>query len=135
MGKNLNDIYTEDFQEAVNELIMRNRSILDILTKFQSASAKVNRSVIKSVTNCGCLKINAQKQNFPQNGDIETISKLLDSHVKGKLCENCMRTIEDEIGGTLFYLAALCNTLGISLYDVILQEKKKLDTLGPFSLR
>jgi len=46
-----------------------------------------------------------------------------------------MNTIEDEIGSTLFYLAALCNTLGISLYDVILQEKKKLVTLGPFSLR
>jgi NTP pyrophosphatase (non-canonical NTP hydrolase) len=131
----MNDIYAEDFQHAVNELIMRNRSILDILSKFECASSKVNRACVKAVTNCGCLSITAKKQNFPEGRDFEGLSKLLDSHLKGKLCANCMQTIEDEIGGVLFYLAALCNTLNISLYDVILKEKKRLDTLGPYSLK
>ena len=126
----------EDFQqEVVNDLITRNRSILDILTKFQSACAKVNRSVIKSVTTCGCLNIVAKKQNFPEGENLENISKLLDTHLKGKLCENCRNTVEEEIGGTLFYLAALCNTLGISMYDVILKEKTRLGTLGQFNLK
>lgn len=135
MGKNINDIFAEDFQDAVNELLIRNRSILDILTKFQSANAKVNRAVIKAVTSCGCLKIEAHKQSFPEDGDLKNISKFLDSHLRGKLCNNCMHTIEEEIGGALFYLAALCNALNISMYDVILKEKKRLDTLGPYSFK
>lgn len=135
MENSINDILVEDFQDAVSELVMRNRSILDILTKFQASCAKVNRSVVKSATHCGCLEISAKKQNFPEDGDIKSNAKRLDSHIKGKLCKDCMQTIEEEIGCTLFYLAAICNTLDISLYDVILEEKKRLETLGSFSLR
>lgn len=135
MEKNIKDIYVEDFQDAVNDLVMRNRSVLDILTKFQASCAKVNRAVVKSVTHCGCIEVAAKKQHFPENEDIKSISKLLDSHLKGKLCKGCSETIREEIGGNLFYLAALCNALDISMYDVILEEKKRLDTLGPYSLR
>jgi NTP pyrophosphatase (non-canonical NTP hydrolase) len=63
------------------------------------------------------------------------LSGLVSSQVKGELCPECRQTIEKEIGGALFYLAALCNTLNISLYDVILKEKEALGTLGNYSLR
>lgn len=135
MGNSINDIYMEDFQDVVNDLLMRNRSILDIVSKIQTSSGRVNRSVIKSVTHCGCIEINGKKQSFPEDANIEELSELLSSHVNGKLCPNCRATIEKEIGGALFYLAALCNTLGISLYDVILKEKEALSTLGSYSLR
>ena len=52
---------SEDFQSKVSVLIARNNNILDILTKFQDSSAKTCRSVIKSATGCGCVKINAEK--------------------------------------------------------------------------
>ena len=55
--------------------------------------------------------------------------------MEGKLCSECRVTIEEEVGGTLFYLAALCNALDISLYDVILKEKDNLSTLGNYSLK
>ena len=135
MGNSINDIYMEDFQDVVNDLLMRNRSILDIVSKIQTSSGRVNRSVIKSVTHCGCIEINGKKQSFPEDANIEELSELLSSHVNGKLCANCRATIEKEIGGALFYLAALCNTLGISLYDVILKEKEALSTLGSYSLK
>lgn len=135
MGNSINDIYMEDFQDVVNDLLMRNRSILDIVSKIQTSSGRVNRSVIKSVTHCGCIEINGKKQSFPEDANIEELSELLSSHVNGKLCPNCRATIEKEVGGALFYLAALCNTLGISLYDVILKEKEALSTLGSYSLR
>ena len=41
-----------------------NKSILDIITKYSESTSKVNRSIIKSVTNCGCININATKQDI-----------------------------------------------------------------------
>ena len=43
--------------------------------------------------------------------------------------------IEKEMGESLFYLTAICNSLDISLYDVMLNEKKTLSVLGNFSLK
>lgn len=135
MGNSINDIHIEDFQSVVNDLLMRNRSILDIVSKIQTSAGRVNRSVVKSVTNCGCIKIDGKKQKFPGEASVEEIAELLSSQTSGKLCANCRANLEKEIGGALFYLAALCNTLGISLYDVILKEKETLSTLGSYSLR
>lgn len=135
MGNSLNDIHMEDFQNVVNDSLIRNRSILDIISKIQTSSGRVNRSVIKSVTNCGCIQIDGKKQSFPEDASIEEIPELISSQTRGKLCDNCRASLEKEIGGSLFYLAALCNTLGISLYDVILKEKEALSTLGTYNLK
>jgi len=135
MGNSINDILMEDFQGVVGEMLIRNRSILDVLTKIQSSEGRVNRAVVKSVTHCGCIQIDGKKQAFPKEASMNELSELVSTQVKGELCPECRQTIEKEIGGALFYLAALCNALGISLYDVILKEKEALDTLGSYSLR
>ncbi len=135
MGSSINDILMEDFQNVVSELLMRNRSVLDILTKIQTSGGRVNRSVVKAVTHCGCIEIEGKKQVFPGEVSMKNLSGLMSTQVKGELCPECRQTIEKEIGGQLFYLAALCNTLGISLYDVVLSEKETLGTLGSYSLR
>lgn len=135
MGNSINDIHIEDFQSVVGDLLMRNRSILDIVSKIQTSSARVNRAVIKSVTHCGCVEICGKKQTFPGEANMEDLRELMSTQVNGELCSGCRVTIEDEIGEALFYLAALCNTLGISLYDVILKEKETLSTLGSYSLK
>jgi hypothetical protein len=135
MGKSINDILLEDFQSVVGELLIRNRSILDVLTKMQTSEGRVSRAVVKSVTHCGCIGIDGKKQAFPDEASMNDLSGLVSSQVKGELCPECRQTIEKEIGGALFYLAALCNTLDISLYDVILKEKEALGTLGNYSLR
>lgn len=135
MGSSINDILMEDFQNVVSELLMRNRSILDILTKIQTSSGRVNRSVAKAVTHCGCIEIEGKKQVFPGEVSMKNLSGLMSTQLKGELCPECRQTIEKEIGAALFYLAALCNTLGISLYDVVLSEKETLGTLGSYSLR
>ncbi len=135
MGDSINDIHIEDFQNVVNDSLMRNRSILDIVSKIQTSSGRVNRSVIKSVTHCGCIQIDGKKQPFPGEASIEEIAELISSQTSGKLCASCRANLEKEIGGQLFFLAGLCNTLGISLYDVILKEKETLSTLGNYSLR
>ena len=43
--------------------------------------------------------------------------------------------IEREIGNNLFYLTSLCNALNINLYDVLLKESDKMNTLGKFTFR
>ncbi|WAM33255.1 nucleoside triphosphate pyrophosphohydrolase family protein [Caldicellulosiruptor morganii] len=131
----LKDIFIDDFQYVVDELLIRNKSILDSLTKFSESAARVNRSIIKSVTNCGCIRINAKKQEIPIDVSLKEARKYLKTHVEGKLCENCRDLIEKEIGSTLFYLASICNTLDLNLYDIVLKEIERMKTLGEFNLR
>jgi hypothetical protein len=135
MGNCINDIHIEDFQNVVGDMLMRNRSILDILSKVQTSAGRVNRSVVKAVTHCGCIEIEGKKQTFPGEANMDDLKELMSTQVDGKLCSECRTTVEEEIGGVLFYLAALCNTLDISLYDVILKQKETLSTLGSYSLK
>ncbi len=82
------------FQDKVNDLLIRHRSILDILTKYQEANSKVNRSVAKTVTNCGCLNIVADKKEIPQSANLDELKDYTETHVSGKLCDDCKEVIE-----------------------------------------
>ena len=129
------DILFEEFQNAVNEALNRNRSFLDILTKIQGSSARVNRTCVKSVTSCGCLRVQAEKQHIPEDTSLEEMGQYMDSHLEGMLCEDCREMIEKELGNHFFYIAALANLLDISLYDIILKEEKNLSALGKYVLK
>ena len=123
-----------DFQDIVSKVLIRHRSILDCLSKYQESSARVNRSIIKTVTDCGCISINAIKQQFPQKGSFKDCGKYMDSHIKGKLCAHCREIISEEIGNHLFYTAALCNTLDFDLKEIFGSEYDRINTLGHFML-
>lgn len=129
----MKDLICDHFQNTVAELLIRHHSILDVLSKSQESSARVNRSVIKSVTSCGCLQIEARKKNIPPETSLSELKKYLESHLQGTLCDNCKEIIEMEIGKSLFYLAALCNLLDLNLYDIFLKEHKKITTLRIFN--
>jgi len=129
----MKDFLCDEFQNTVAELLIRHQSILDILSKSQESVARVNRAVVKAVTNCGCIQINAEKKAVPENAQLEDLKELMNTHLAGKMCANCKEIIEGEIGTTLFYLTALCNALDINLYDVFLKEHKKISTLRIFN--
>ena len=129
----MKDIIYDDFQKSVNDSLLRHKSIIDLLTKYSESSARVNRAIAKSVTNCGCIEIHAKKQNLSTEDSINNIS--LDTHIEGSLCDECRDIIEQEMGNNLFYFTALCNNLGINLYDILLQEFNKINTLGKFTFR
>lgn len=131
----MKDIIVDEFQYTVQELLARNKSILDLITKFQDSNARVNRSIIKAVTQCGCIKINAEKQEIFEDQDFEEMRKAMETHLEGKLCENCRDRIENEIGSNLFYLASICNTLDLNLYDIIIKEQERVKMLGQYNLR
>lgn len=122
------------FQETVEEYLLRHRSILDSTTKLQTASAQINRAIAKSVTQCGCLKIKAEKQRVPTKTTLKEAKNHLSTHLEGKLCDNCKEVISTEIGTTLFYITAVCVLLGLDLHDIIKQEQERISTLGVFSL-
>jgi len=125
---------TDQFQSTVKSLLIRHQSILDILSKGQETSARVNRAVVKSVTSCGCHAINAHKKPIPPDASLSDLKELLNSQLEGSICDNCRDIIEAELGKQLFYIAALSNALEISLTDVLFQENKKLQTLTIFNL-
>lgn len=133
----MKDIIFDDFQNCVDDSLIRHKSILDILTKYSESTSKVNRSVAKAVTQCGCISISAKKQHIPEiESDSEVdLNNYLNTHLEGELCDKCREIIEREIGNNLFYLTALCNHLNISLYDILLKEYNKSSTLGKFNLR
>lgn len=130
----LKDIVCDEFQNTVSELLLYNRSILDLLAKSQETNARMNRSIIKSVTGCGCLRINARKNKIPSEAPLEELKNILDSHLEGRLCDNCREVVEQEIGQVLFYLAAMCNLLDLNIYDILLKEQKLLRTLGLYKM-
>jgi len=130
-----NNEVCENFQEAVSKALIRHKSILDILSKFHETNARVNRAVVKSVTQCGCLQIRAQKQEIPEDASFRELQQYMESHLKGFLCPSCQETIEKEIGKNIFYIAALCNSLDLDLQKIIKNECAQANTLGIFNLR
>jgi hypothetical protein len=107
--------------------------VLDVLSKSQESNARVNRAVIKAVTSCGCLQVEARKKNIPPDASLSELKNYLESHLQGSICDNCKEIVEMEIGRSLFYLTALCNLLDLNLYDIFLKEHKKISTLRIFN--
>ncbi|MEQ8235814.1 MAG: DUF1573 domain-containing protein [Syntrophomonadaceae bacterium] len=131
----MKDLICDEFQNTVGDLLIRHHSVVDVLTKLSESSCRVNRAVIKSVTDCGCVSIEAQKIDIPDH--LETVAELkacLDNHLRGDLCPHCEEVVMSELGKLLFYTAALCNVLDINLYDVFIKEHKKSQALGFFNM-
>ncbi len=135
MMSKMKDTALDSFQYAVSELLVRNKSILDEMTKLEDSNARVNRTLSKAVTQCGCIKINACKQDYSDSLEFESIKGSMSSHLDGALCANCRDLIEKDIGRHLFYLTSLCNNLDLNLYDIIIKELDRLQLLGKYSLR
>lgn len=134
----MKDVIFDDFQNAVDESLLRHKSILDIMTKLQESNGRINRAVAKSITNCGCIEVSAKKQQLSEENidiNIESLKDCLKTHINGNLCDNCRGVLEHEIGNSLFYLSSLCNILDLNLYDILLKEYDKIKTLGKYSFR
>jgi hypothetical protein len=85
----MKDLICDEFQNTVDNLLIRHHSVLDVTSKLNEATCRVNRSVIKAVTDCGCVTVEAKKIQLPDN--IESISELksyLDNHLRGQLCQH-----------------------------------------------
>ena len=119
---------TEEFQDTVGELHIWNKSVLDIMTKLQMASAKVNRTAVKAVTSCGCVEIDGRKST------VTFENKKDGSQINGVLCEECRAGVEKEIGENLYYLVSMCNTFGLNIDKIITKELERVRTLGKYNL-
>mgnify|MGYP007098876745 CR=1 FL=1 len=128
----------DDFQQAVGEYLIRHRSVLDVLSKMQEASARVQRAVAKAVTVCGCIRIEASRQALSdvtsEDVSYADLKQFVQSHVAGQLCHNCRDVIEVELGQAYFYTTALAQTFNMRAADVLAKEKQRLETLGVFNL-
>lgn len=124
----------EELQNQVSETLVRHKSILDIMTKLDEYNARINRAVAKSVTSCGCIRIEAQKQDFSSETLTDVLEKV-DSHVVGNICPNCKEVLEQEIGAYIYFLASLANTLDFKLKDIVEKELDRTKTLGVYGMK
>jgi hypothetical protein len=124
----------QEFQNQVSDLLLRHRSLLDVMSKNGQSSASLNRAVVKAVTDCGCIEIHAAQQTFKPELDLTSSMNNVRTHVSGHLCENCKEIISTELGRNMFYMSALCNLLEINMDDVVTEESKKCSTLGLFNM-
>lgn len=122
------------FQQTVSLSLIRHRSILDVMTKYQDACSRVNRAIAKAVTTCGCLTVTAEKQELPAEVSLAEMSEYVKTHLEGHLCPQCAEVLEEEMGKSLFFLAAICSLTGVDLYSVIKRENDRMTTLGFYSL-
>ncbi|WP_438449174.1 DUF1573 domain-containing protein [Gorillibacterium sp. sgz5001074] len=125
----------KEFQDQVSALLLRHRSMLDVLSKFQQSNAAANRAVVKSITECGCIEVHASKQHYTSEMTLEQAKNQLDTHMDGQVCEHCKEIIASELGKNLFYMASLCNLLDMDMEKVVAQESAKCSTLGLFNIR
>lgn len=123
-----------DFQQQVSELLLRHRSLLDVVTKFSQSGASVNRAVAKSITECGCIELKPRHREFSEETGFDQALRQTAPDKQGELCENCLDAIRGEMGKNLFYLSALCNLLDINMEEVVAKEAQKCATLGFFNL-
>lgn len=126
--------HLKHFQDQVSELLLRHRSLLDVLSKYQQSNSSVGRSIVKAITECGCIEINATKQKYDENMTMEEAKEVLETHLNGELCEQCRDIISSELGKNLFYMSSLCNVLDINLEEVVSSESNKCSTLGFFNM-
>ncbi|MHB1956168.1 MAG: nucleoside triphosphate pyrophosphohydrolase family protein [Sulfobacillus sp.] len=122
------------FQTLVDELLVRHHSVLDVLSKLTESESRINRAVTKSVTGCGCIQIQASRQQFFDDVPYDVLHQTVSSHILGQLCHKDRETIEEEMGQLLFYLTALANLLDISLYDTLVRKYNEANTLGRYYL-
>lgn len=115
----MKDVIYDEFQNKVDEVLIRHANLLDILSKINEASSKTNRAVVKTITHCGCVKLSDDEAT---------------NYISGDICPVCRDKVEEELGKLQFYISAVCNALDINLYDVLLKEYNKINTLGKFSL-
>lgn len=118
----MKDMIFDYFQESVENNINMNQNILNIISKYNDSTKKINTDMIKAAALCGCLKPRVLR-NFSDN------CQSSDDSLNEPLCRNCRENLEDEIGSNIFYLTALCSHLGISLYDVFIKEYNKIEYL------
>lgn len=132
----LNNTITEEFQCTVRENDFFNKNILEQLAKLQEVSAKLNKTIIRACTHCGCIEINANNKLYSYDDDINfDMIKLLDPHhISGDLCEDCKDLIEKNIGSCLYYLACISNSFDLNLNEVLLKEMNKINILGKFNI-
>ncbi len=126
------DLLCREFQDNVSKHLARHRSVLDVVSKLQESASRTNRAVAKAVTTCGCIRVNASKQQVPETADYSSIASHMRTHVEGELCDTCREALEGELGRQLLYLAGLCEIMGLDLVDVMLKEQNRLNTLGRF---
>jgi len=130
----LKDIVFDELQNTVSELLIYNRSILEIMAKVQENNARLHRSIINSITSCGCITIKATKSKIPSDAALADLRQIFDPHVNGELCDNCRENIEKAVGRSILYIAAICNSLDLNIYDIILKEQKQMKILGYYNM-
>ena len=112
----IKDIIFEDFQFAVEDAVRENnKNLLDTMSEFSRSASRLNRAVAYAATKCGCISINSEGRG-----------------ISGRLCEKCRFSAEKELGELLFSAAALSSYLGMSMYDVMLTERRYIDLMGKY---
>ncbi len=131
----MNKFSIKKFQEEVDNVLIRHRSMLDVLSKLHESCARINRAVAKSSTSCGCIKLHGKKQEIPADISYSQLNQHMSSHLEGDLCDVCREKIEEEISAHFFYLSALSNHLDVDLQGLLTNYlENHLKTLGKYSL-
>lgn len=121
-------------QHLVSQYLIRHRSILDVQSKLNETTARISRAMAYAVATCGCVQIHAERQRFPTDVGLGDVRGFLSTHLQGEPCERCREHLEDEIGSTLFYLAALCHITGLNLDAILRKEDDRVSALGVYHL-
>lgn len=124
----------EELQLKADKYLVINPEILQILTQLDQSSIKLHQAILQSSTNCGCTHLSTSKIATPSEASWQELKAIATGDEVSEICPECLANIKKKLGSMLFYLASLCNALGLDLNDAIDLENKQLDILGYFML-
>ena len=106
VGMRVNDLKNtvlDEFQYTSNDFLIRNRSILDSMTKMNDSCARISRTLVKAATHCGCISIRGEKQQAPGVSGMDEMKHHIKSHIKeGNYVKTAVDSLERDIGRNLF---------------------------------
>ncbi len=117
-----NDPKLCELQKQALNMLLRNKNLLDALSKMQESAAKTSRKVIRASTHCGCIALSGEMQDINVDMSAQELKSQLSYFVDGELCEECKFAVEKEIGSILFYLSIICNALGLDMQKIFEDE-------------
>lgn len=117
-------------QQKAGEYLIADPGALQILLLIQLNACHLHQCVLNAANGCGCVSLSCAPVTPPADWDCTV--KIASGDNLGKLCPNCRAAICDRLGALLFYIAALCSSMNLTLPDICESEIEKLDLLGYF---
>jgi len=121
-------------QHLVSQFLIRHRSILDVQSKLNEATARISRALAYAVVTCGCVQIHAERQCFPATLGWETAVAFSPPTWRGNRASAVGSIWRARSAAPSSTWPPLCHISGLNLDAILRKERDRVSALGVYHL-